>query len=101
MYKTIKKEIFFFIDNNLKIFLTITYLEGSILSIAASDNSGADLGVFMCKDSALVGTIGIAWVGSLCKTSKTYWKGANAGINEKHNMGMLHDFDVKQEAFTN
>merc|ERR1712172_61399 len=80
-------------------------LDGPIKSIAASDNSGADLNVFMCKDSALYGTVGRAWVGTMCKN----WAGYNAGVNEKrenvlatseviahemgHNMGMLHDFD--------
>merc|ERR1711971_185991 len=80
-------------------------LEGPIKDIAAADNSGADLGVFMCKDSALYGTVGRAWVGTMCKN----WAGYNAGVNEKrenvlatseviahemgHNMGMLHDFD--------
>merc|ERR1711935_489270 len=81
-------------------------LSGPIKDIAAADNSGADLGVFMCKDSEFYGVVGLAWVGTMCKT---YYSGYNAGVNEKrenvlatsevvahemgHNMGMLHDFD--------
>ena len=55
-------------------------LSGPIKSIAASDNSGADLGVFMCKDTEFYGVVGLAWVGTMCKT---YWPGYNAGVNEK------------------
>merc|ERR1711971_1511869 len=81
-------------------------LGGSVKDIAAADNSGADVQVFMCKDSSFYGTVGIAWVGTMCKT---YYSGYNANLNEKrqnvlssssvvahemgHNMGMLHDFD--------
>jgi len=81
-------------------------LSGPIKDIAAADTSGADLGVFMCKDPEFYGTVGLAWVGTMCKTT---WSGYNAGVNEKrenvlatsevvahemgHNMGMLHDFD--------
>jgi len=83
------------------------YLQGPIREIGQGDNSGADLGVFMCKDTQEYGTVGIAAVGTMCHT--TY--GLNAGVNEKqsnvlatsevvahemgHNMGMLHDFDEK------
>merc|ERR1712156_842260 len=81
-------------------------LDGPIKDIAAADDSGADLGVFLCKDTSFYGVIGLAWVGTICKT---YWPGYNAGVNEKrqnvlatsevvahemgHNLGMLHDFD--------
>ena len=51
-----------------------------IKNIAAADTSGADLGVFMCKDSEFYGVVGLAWVGTMCKT---YWPGYNAGVNEK------------------
>ena len=34
----------------------------------------------MCKDSAFYGTVGLAWVGTMCKT---YYSGYNAGVNEK------------------
>ena len=55
-------------------------LGGPIKEIAANDNSGADLGVFMCKDPEYYGTVGLAYVGTMCKT---YWPGYNAGVNEK------------------
>ena len=55
-------------------------LDGPIKSIAASDNSGADLNVFMCKDTEFFGVVGLAWVGSMCRTN---WPGYNAGVNEK------------------
>ena len=42
--------------------------------------SGADLGVFMCKDPEFYGVVGLAWVGTMCKTT---WSGYNAGVNEK------------------
>ena len=54
-------------------------LAGPIRSIAAADNSGADLGVFMCKDPMFFGVVGLAYVGTLCRTSS----GSNAGVNEK------------------
>ena len=55
-------------------------LAGPIKTIAAADNSGADLHVFMCKDPEFSGVIGLAWVGTLCTTSMS---GYNAGVNEK------------------
>ena len=55
-------------------------LGGSVKDIAAADNSGADVQVFMCKDSSFYGTVGIAWVGTMCKT---YYSGYNANLNEK------------------
>ena len=58
------------------------YLGGPIRLIAAADNSGADLGVFMCKDTAFYGVIGVAYLGTLCKTS-SFPPGLNAGVNEK------------------
>ena len=56
-------------------------LDGPIKSIAADDDSGADLGVFMCKDPEFYGVIGLAWLGTLCRTSS--FPGQNAGVNEK------------------
>jgi len=80
---------------------------GSVYDITAASNSNADVHVFLCKDSAFGGTIGIAFVGTMCTLK--YGSGSNAGINEKrqnvlatsevvahemgHNMGMDHDFD--------
>merc|ERR1711971_83889 len=80
-------------------------LQGPIKTIAAADTSGADLQVFLCKDTSFYGYIGLAWVGTMCKG----WAGYHSGVNEKrqnvlatsevvahemgHNMGMLHDFD--------
>ena len=55
-------------------------LSGPIKDIAAADMSGADLGVFMCKDPEFYGVVGLAWVGTMCKTT---WSGYNAGVNEK------------------
>ena len=54
-------------------------LQGPIKTIAAADTAGADLQVFMCKDPAFYGVIGLAWVGTMCKG----WAGYNAGVNEK------------------
>ena len=78
-----------------------------LFAIAAADNSGADLNVFMCKDPKMHGNVGsVGILGSMCKT---YWPGLNSGINEKrynvlstsalvahemgHSMGMSHDHD--------
>ena len=66
-------------------------LDGPIKSIAASDNSGADLGVFMCKDSEFYGVVGLAWVGTMCKG----WAGYNAGVNEKR-QNVLATSEVNQ-----
>ena len=54
-------------------------LDGPIKAIAAADNTGADLNVFLCKDSQLFGVVGLAWVGTMCQG----WPGYNAGVNEK------------------
>ena len=54
-------------------------LEGPIKNIAAADNSGADLNVFLCKDQQFYGVVGLAWVGTMCQG----WPGYNAGVNEK------------------
>ena len=54
-------------------------LDGPIKAIAAADNSGADLNVFLCKDTEFFGIIGLAWVGTMCQG----WPGYNAGVNEK------------------
>ena len=54
-------------------------LDGPIKTIAAADNSGADLNVFVCKDTEAWGIVGLAWVGTMCKP----WPGYNAGVNEK------------------
>ena len=82
-------------------------LDGPIKSITYASSSNAHLFVYLCKDPAFSGVIGLAWVGTLCGPSS--WKGYKASINEKrqnsvatakvvahemgHNMGMLHDFD--------
>lgn len=82
-------------------------LEGSIKTIAANSNADAQLWVFMCKDPQFYGTIGIAWLGTVCVS---YWPGYQTSINEKrestlatsevvthemgHNLGMRHDFDL-------
>ena len=70
-------------------------LDGPIKSIAASDNSGADLGVFMCKDTEFYGVVGLAWVGTMCKT---YWPGYNAGVNEKR-QNVLATSEVNTDYF--
>ena len=70
-------------------------LDGPIKSIAASDNSGADLGVFMCKDTEFYGVVGLAWVGTMCKT---YWPGYNAGVNEKR-QNVLSTSEVNTDYF--
>ena len=64
-------------------------LQGPIKAIAESDNSGADLRVFMCKDEAFYGVVGRAWVATLCyydpTSSNPYLSsyGYNTGVNEK------------------
>ena len=70
-------------------------LSGPIKDIAAADNSGADLGVFMCKDPAFYGTVGLAWVGTMCKT---YYSGYNAGVNEKRE-NVLATSEVNHQSF--
>ena len=66
-------------------------LSGPIKTIAAADNSGADLAAFFCKDTSFSGVVGIAWVGTMCKT---YWPGYNAGLNEKR-QNVLATSEVK------
>jgi len=84
-------------------------LDGPIKSITSGSSSNAHLFVYLCKDPAFYGTIGLAWVGTLCGPNS--WKGYKASINEKrasavstaevvahemgHNMGMSHDFADK------
>ena len=36
----------------------------------------------MCKDEEFYGVVGLAWVGTMCKTGFS-WDGYNAGVNEK------------------
>ena len=68
-------------------------LDGPIKSIAAADDSGADLGVFMCKDPEFYGVIGLAYLGSLCRTP-----GYNAGVNEKR-QNVLATSEVQKKSF--
>ena len=56
-------------------------LRGSVKDITASSSSNAHLFVYMCKDPQFFGTIGIAWVGTLCRPNN--WKGYKASLNEK------------------
>ena len=70
-------------------------MEGPIKSIAAADNSGADLNVFMCKDTAFHGVIGYGWLGTLCKTS---YPGFNTGVNEKR-QNVLATSEVHKKPF--
>ena len=72
-------------------------MEGPIKSIAAADNSGADLNVFMCKDTAFHGVIGYGWLGSLCKTS---YPGYNTGVNEKR-QNILATSEVHKKNLSN
>ena len=72
-------------------------MEGPIKSIAAADNSGADLNVFMCKDTAFHGVIGYGWLGSLCKTS---YPGYNTGVNEKR-QNILATSEVHKKTLSN
>ena len=78
--------------------------------IIKRDETGADLYVFLTKDEQYYGTVGIAWVGTLCLPT---WPGSECGITEKrntvletaeivthemgHNLGMFHDFDSLHE----
>jgi len=84
-------------------------LDGPIMDITYASSSNAHLFVYLCKDPAFYGVIGLAWVGTLCGPNS--WKGYKASINEKresavstaevvahemgHNMGMSHDFADK------
>ena len=56
-------------------------LRASVKDITTSSSSNAHLFVYMCKDPQFFGTIGIAWVGTLCRPNN--WKGYKASINEK------------------
>ena len=56
-------------------------LRNSIKAITASSTSNAHLFVYMCKDPQFFGTIGIAWVGTLCRSN--FLKGYKASLNEK------------------
>ena len=56
-------------------------LDGPIKSITAASTSNAHLFVYMCKDPAFYGVVGLAWVGTLCGPDS--WKGWKASINEK------------------
>ena len=51
----------------------------------------------MCKDNAFYGVIGIAWVGTLCKTS---YPGYNAGVNEKR-QNILATSEVNKNNLSN
>ena len=51
----------------------------------------------MCKDTAFYGVIGIAWVGTLCKTT---YSGYNAGVNEKR-QNILATSEVKKNNVLN
>ena len=75
----------------------VASINGPIKSIAAADNSGADLGIFMCKDTAFNGVIGIAWLWTLCKTSDP---GYNAGANEKR-QNILATSEVNKNTLSN
>ena len=49
----------------------------------------------MCKDPAFYGTVGLAWVGTMCKT---YYSGYNAGVNEKRE-NVLATSEVNHQSF--
>lgn len=82
-------------------------LQGPILDITENQPVEADLYVYLAKDPEFYGTIGLAWLGTLCKRNTD--PGYQAGISEKrenvlataqvvshemgHNMGLYHDFD--------
>ena len=53
-------------------------MEGPVKELTEASTSDAHLHVYMCKDQAMSGVVGIAWVGTLCK-----WKGYQASVNEK------------------
>ena len=63
--------------------------------IAAADNSGADLGVFMCKDPEYSGVIGLAYIGTLCNRTSA---GQKAGVNEKRK-NVLATSEVRKKIF--
>ena len=50
----------------------------------------------MCKDQAFYGVVGLAWVGTMCKTS---WSGYNAGVNEKRG-NVLSTSEVNHNKFS-
>ena len=79
-------------DQTWKAELEYGSLDGPAKQITMSDNSGADLNIFLCKDPQEFGVAGIAWVGSICKT---YWPGYNAGIVEKRST-VLGTSEVKK-----
>ena len=56
-------------------------LRASVKDITTSSSSNAHLFVYMCKDPQFFGTIGIAWVGTLCRPNN--WKGYKTSLNEK------------------
>ena len=56
-------------------------LEGDIVTLTTASTADANLWVYLCKDPEFYGTIGLAWVGTLC--SDQWLKGYRAGINEK------------------
>ena len=55
-----------------------SYLEGSIKSLTGASTSNAHIHVYLCADSEFYGTVGYAYVGTLCK-----WKTYQCSINEK------------------
>ncbi|CAB4054923.1 unnamed protein product [Lepeophtheirus salmonis] len=80
--------------------------EDSITTVEkyAQGDTETDLYVFLCADSNLYGTVGIAYVGGLCDTngyqvSINEWRTTEAETAKVvahemgHNMGMSHDFD--------
>ena len=85
-------------------------LSGPIKDITESLTDNAKLWVYMAKDKKLHGTLGLAWIGTFCKTNS---KGYQASINEKrdnvlttaeivtheigHYINMLHDFDKEHK----
>ena len=55
-------------------------LSGPIKDITTASTAEANLWVYFCKDQTEIGTVGLAWVGSLCNSK---WKPYQAGITEK------------------